>query len=103
VYLNPTNVNMYAISFSILWLCLGGWLAIAPAATASYFGTKDYARNYGLVFTAYGVGAIIGNLMAGAAKDMLGGYVNVFPYVIILAVVGIVVALVMLKPPTPSA
>lgn len=103
VYLNPANVNMYAISFSILWLCLGGWLAIAPAATASYFGTKDYARNYGLVFTAYGVGAIIGNLMAGAAKDMLGGYVNVFPYVIILAVVGIVVALVMLKPPTPSA
>ena len=103
VYLNPADVNMYAISFSILWLCLGGWLAIAPAATASYFGTKDYARNYGLVFTAYGVGAIIGNLMAGAAKDMLGGYVNVFPYVIILAVVGIIVAFVMLKPPTPSA
>lgn len=103
VYLNPADVNMYAISFSILWLCLGGWLAIAPAATASYFGTKDYARNYGLVFTAYGVGAIIGNLMAGAAKDMLGGYVNVFPYVIILAVVGIIVAFVMLKPPKPSA
>jgi MFS family permease len=103
VYLNPNSVNMYTISFSILWLCLGGWLAIAPAATASYFGTKDYARNYGLVFTAYGVGAIIGNLMAGAAKDTLGGYVNVFPYVAILAAVGIVVAFVMLKPPRPAA
>lgn len=99
VYLNPTSVNLYAIAFSILWLCLGGWLAIAPAATASYFGTKDYARNYGLVFTAYGVGAIIGNLMAGAAKDMLGGYVNVFPYVAVLSVLGIIVALVLLKPP----
>jgi len=102
VYLNPTSVNMYAISFSILWLCLGGWLAIAPATTANYFGTKDYARNYGLVFTAYGVGAIIGNLMAGAAKDMLGGYVNVFPYVAGLSVLGIIVALVMLKPPVIS-
>ncbi len=103
VYTNPASINMYTISFMILWLCLGGWLAIAPAATASYFGTKDYARNYGLVFTAYGVGAIIGNLMAGAAKDTLGGYVNVFPYVAILAAIGIVVAFVMLKPPRPAA
>ena len=103
VYLNPASVNMYTISFSLLWLCLGGWLAIAPAATASYFGTKDYARNYGLVFTAYGVGAIVGNLMAGAAKDILGGYVNVFPYVAVLSVLGIVVALLLLKPPVTAA
>jgi MFS family permease len=103
VYLNPTSVNMYAISFSILWLCLGGWLAIAPATTANYFGTKDYARNYGLVYTAYGVGAIIGNLMAGAAKDLLGGYVNVFPYVAGLSVLGIIVAIVLLKPPVSVA
>ncbi len=103
VYLNPTSVNMYTISFSLLWLCLGGWLAIAPAATASYFGTKDYARNYGLVYTAYGVGAIIGNLMAGAAKDILGGYVNVFPYVAALSVLGIILAFLLLKPPVVAS
>jgi MFS family permease len=103
VYMNPNSVNMYTIAFSLLWLCLGGWLAIAPAATASYFGTKDYARNYGLVFTAYGVGAIVGNLMAGAAKDMLGAYVKVFPYVALLSVLGIILALVLLKPPAVAA
>ena len=103
VYLNPESVQMYTISFSILWLCLGGWLAIAPAATASYFGAKDYARNYGLVFTAYGVGAVVGNLMAGAAKDILGGYVNVFPYVAVLSVIGIIVALMLMKPPAAAA
>jgi MFS family permease len=103
VYLNPASVSMYTIAFSLLWLCLGGWLAIAPAATACYFGTTDYARNYGLIFTAYGVGAIIGNLMAGAAKDILGGYVNVFPYVAVLSVLGIVVAFLMLKPPATAA
>jgi len=103
VYMNPTSVNMYTISFSVLWLCLGGWLAIAPAATANYFGTRDYARNYGLVYTAYGVGAIIGNLMAGAAKDILGGYVQVFPYVAALAVLGIILAFLLLKPPVAAA
>jgi hypothetical protein len=25
-------------AFAGFWLCLGGWLAIAPAATASFFG-----------------------------------------------------------------
>jgi MFS family permease len=103
LFMNPASVTMYAVAFSILWLCLGGWLAIAPAATASYFGTKDYARNYGLVYTAYGVGAIIGNLMAGAAKDILGGYVSVLPYVAGLSVLGIIVALMLLKPPSATA
>jgi MFS family permease len=102
MYTNPASITIYTVAFALLWLCLGGWLAIAPATTASYFGTKDYARNYGLVYTAYGVGAIIGNLMAGAAKDMLGGYVNVFPYVAVLAAVGIIVAFVMVKPPNEA-
>lgn len=102
VYLNPTSISMYTVAFSLLWLCLGGWLAIAPAATASYFGTKDYARNYGLIFTAYGVGAVIGNLMAGAAKDILGRYIDVFPYVAVLSVFGIIVAFMLLRPPATA-
>jgi len=99
VYTNPSSITMFTIAFAALWLCPGGWLAIVPAKTTSYFGTKDYARDYGLAFTAYGVSAIIGNLMAGAAKDMLGGYVNVFPYVAVLAALGIVVVFVMDRPP----
>ncbi|MEM3641360.1 MAG: OFA family MFS transporter [Candidatus Bathyarchaeia archaeon] len=95
---NPTSIAAYIVSFAILWLNLGGWLAIAPAATAHFFGTRDYARNYGLVFTAYGAGAVIGNLLAGQAKDIFGVYVTVFQYVLVLALLGLVVA-VMLKPP----
>jgi MFS transporter, OFA family, oxalate/formate antiporter len=30
-----------------------------------FYGTKYYGPNYGLVFTAYGAGAVIGNLLAG--------------------------------------
>jgi OFA family oxalate/formate antiporter-like MFS transporter len=35
---------VYIIAFAVLWGCLGGWLAIAPTATAGYFGTGDYPR-----------------------------------------------------------
>ena len=103
IYISPANIMIYTISFAILWGCLGGWLAIAPTATATYFGIKDNARNYGLVFTAYGAGAVIGSLLAGQVKDIFGAYANVFPIVAVLALVGIVVAFVLLKPPVKKA
>ncbi|MEM2517517.1 MAG: OFA family MFS transporter [Candidatus Bathyarchaeia archaeon] len=37
------SLLVYVFAFAVLWLNLGGWLAIAPAATARFFGTKDYA------------------------------------------------------------
>lgn len=83
----------YFVGFSVLWLNLGGWLAIAPAATATLFGTAHYAKNYGLMFTAYGVGAILGNVMSGLLRDLTNSYVAVFPPVMALAGLGIVVAL----------
>ncbi|MEM0313293.1 MAG: OFA family MFS transporter [Candidatus Bathyarchaeia archaeon] len=95
----PSSIPAYIFAFAVLWLNLGGWLAIAPAATAQFFGTKDYARNYGLVFTAYGAGAVIGNLIAGQAKDILGAYIMVFPFVMALAVFGIIMTSA-LKPST---
>jgi predicted MFS family arabinose efflux permease len=75
-------------------------LAIAPACTAAYCGTKYYGPNYGLVFTAYGVGAIIGNLLAGRLRDIVGNYVAVFYPVAILAVIGIAIAYLLICPPT---
>jgi MFS family permease len=93
------GVLVYTLVFVILWGCLGGWLAIAPTATASYFGTCDYPRCYGVMFLAYGAGGIVGPQLAGFIKTSTGSYLGVFPYVLALAVIGIVIAFTMLKPP----
>jgi OFA family oxalate/formate antiporter-like MFS transporter len=90
---------VYVVGFAALWLCLGGWLAIAPACTAAYCGTKYYGPNYGLVFTAYGVGAIVGNLLAGSLRDLVGSYTAVFLPVAGLALLGAVAAALFLGPP----
>ncbi len=95
------SVLVYIIAFAILWGCLGGWLAIAPTTTGSYFGTGDYPRCYGVMFLAYGAGAIAGPQLAGFIKTSTGSYLGVFPYVFALAVIGIVIAFAMLKPPQP--
>jgi len=97
----PGTDYIYIVAFALLWMCLGGWLAIAPTATATFFGTGDYPRNYGVVFLAYGAGAIVGQQLAGFIKTASGSYMGVFPYVVGLAVIGIIIAFVMLKPPKP--
>ena len=99
MYTNYTSGNAYIAAFAILWACLGGWLAIAPTATASYFGLKDNAKNYGLIFTAYGAGAVIGGIVSAQAKMLLGGYKPFFLIVAVLAILGIIVAHMLMKPP----
>ena len=93
------STGLYVTAFICFWLTLGGWLAIAPTATATFFGMKHYASNYGLVFFAYGVGAIIGGLISGSAKDLFGTYTYAFYPTAGLAVVGIVLAVLFMKPP----
>jgi OFA family oxalate/formate antiporter-like MFS transporter len=65
----------------------GGFLALYPALTADYFGTKHYGANYGWMFTAYGAGGIAGPYLAAAlmrvvskvpyeAKDAAGSIIQ---------------------------
>jgi MFS family permease len=94
---NEASPILYFISFAIFWLNLGGWLAIAPAATSYFFGKKNYSQNYGYLFTAYGVGAVIGNLFSGSIRDIMGSYHFVFYPTLIIAALGIVISLLFLK------
>lgn len=94
-------VPVYILAFAVLWGCLGGWLAIAPTTTGRYFGTGDYPRCYGFVFLAFGAGAIAGPQLAGVIKTSTGSYIGVFPYVLVLAVVGSIIAFTLMKPPKP--
>ena len=91
--------GVYIMAFAVLWGCLGGWLAIAPATTGAFFGTCDYPRCYGVVFLAYGAGAIAGPQLAGFIRTATGSYLGVFPYVAVLAMIGLVVAFLFMKAP----
>jgi len=89
---------LYVVCFCALWLCLGGWLAIAPTATTTFFGAVNYARNYGVVFFSYGIGAILGGIISGQSKDLFGNYNVAFIITAVLAVIGVVLAIALLKP-----
>jgi OFA family oxalate/formate antiporter-like MFS transporter len=84
-----------AVFDSWIGFCFGGNFAMFPPLTSEYFGTKFFGFNYGLVFTSYAVGGVVGGLMPGIIK---GG----FEWVFILTGVGSLVAFLialMTKPP----
>ncbi|MGM0508148.1 MAG: L-lactate MFS transporter [Fusobacteriota bacterium] len=83
---------VFVFTFSVMWANLGGWLSIAPASTSNIFGHKYYSENYGLVFTAYGIGALIQGFLSGIVKDIFGSYLYVFYPLIILVILGIFIA-----------
>jgi len=91
------QVATYLIAFCLFWFCLGGWLAMAPTITLGFFNPDHYAQNYGIIFTAYGVGALIGTLVTGRVRDLFGTYTYVFYPMAGLAIIGIIVACLLLK------
>jgi OFA family oxalate/formate antiporter-like MFS transporter len=63
---------LFLIGVSVIGLCFGGFLALYPALTADYFGTKHIGVNYGVMFTAYGAGGIVGPYLAAAMMRVVG-------------------------------
>lgn len=68
----------YWIGVSIVGACFGGYLALFPAVTADFFGTKNIGANYGFVFMAYGVGGLLGPQFAARVLEATGGYTVAF-------------------------
>lgn len=56
----------------------GGIFALFPSAIADAFGTKNVGTNYGFLFTAYGVGGIVGPVVGARVYDATGEYTTAF-------------------------
>ena len=63
-----------ALLFAVTMIgaCYGANLALFPSATKDHFGMKSFGLNYGVMFTAWGVGGLILPRIAGMAKDITG-------------------------------
>ncbi len=68
-WMGPSEYLLY-LGATILGFNFGGNFSLFPVATAGTFGAKNVGKNYGWVFLAYGVGGIVGPIMAGVFKDM---------------------------------
>jgi MFS family permease len=59
---------------AVVGFSYGACLSLFPATTADRWGTKNLGLNYGILFTAWGVGGVFGPILAGRIADATGSY-----------------------------
>lgn len=56
----------------------GAMLAVYPSTVATFYGIKNFGLNYGVLFSAWGVGGVVGPILAAKILDATGGYQTAF-------------------------
>jgi len=92
------TVPVLALVSALIGANYGANLSLFPSITKDYYGLKNFGVNYGLVFTAWGVGGFMLALLAGKLYDLY----HTFAYAYYGAAVLLVLAAIttfMVKPP----
>jgi len=92
-----TNLALLLIAKSGVGFTFGGMLAFFPAICADYFGLQNLGLNYGILFTAWGVGGVIGPLLGGLIRDLTGAHTLSFFLFGCASTLGIILVM-LLKP-----
>jgi OFA family oxalate/formate antiporter-like MFS transporter len=79
---------------AIIGFNYGSCFALFPTATGDIFGIKNLGVNYGLVFTAYGVGGTLGPVMGSYIYDTTQSYTLAFTIAAVLVFVAVALSLV---------
>ncbi|HIC55915.1 MAG TPA: MFS transporter, partial [Acidobacteria bacterium] len=74
LYLLGSTVLTFAVGIFVVYYCYGTLLAVFPATSADFFGTRHLGVNYGLLFLAWGAGALVAAPLAGLVFDTFGDY-----------------------------
>ncbi len=95
-WLAATDVWSLALFALVFGAAYGGFVALLPALTADYFGTRNTGGILGALYTAAAIGALVGPVVAGAMYDARDSYT--LPILLAVAMNGVAVFCVTLAP-----
>jgi|LGOV01.1.fsa_nt_gb MFS family permease len=93
MYIFSENYVVFLFSFSLFYLNFGGWLSLSSATTMELFGKLNYSKNFGFMYTAYGVGAIFGNSISGFLVELMG-IRSIFLLMCFISVIGLLLTII---------
>ncbi|EGR0710052.1 OFA family MFS transporter [Vibrio alginolyticus] len=79
----------------------GTLLAVFPTLTAEFYGLKNYGTNYGVLYTAWGIGGAIGAAVVGCSMTNGDGYT--LAYTISSAMMAVCIVLAFITKPLSEA
>jgi MFS transporter, OFA family, oxalate/formate antiporter len=92
------SIPILILGAAVAGLAYGSLFSLMPSITADFFGIKNLGVNYGLVFSGWGIAAVIGPILGGFAVMKTGTYTTSYVAAGILLLVGTVLVLLMKSP-----
>jgi MFS transporter, OFA family, oxalate/formate antiporter len=88
-----STASGFVLGAAVAGFSYGACLSLFPATAADYWGTKNMGLNYGILFTAWGVGGVVGPTLAGQIADRTGSYAAAYQIAGVLAASAAVLAM----------
>lgn len=92
--LAPLTPTLFFTALALVAFSFGGTLTIYPSIISDFFGIKNLAKNYGLLYLGFGIGSLFGYTFA----VIFGSYTITFTMMSILLVIAIVLSLMVKLP-----
>jgi MFS family permease len=87
------TIGAFVLGSALVGFSYGACLSLFPATTADQWGTKNMGLNYGVLFTAWGVGGVVGPMLAGRIADTTGSYAGAYDIAGLLLMLAFVLAM----------
>jgi MFS family permease len=98
-FYTTSNPILFYVVAALIGFNFGGNFALFPSSCADSFGAENLGLNYGFLFTAYGIGGIVGPILAGLVQDAGLSFLYAFIPAAIMCVVAVAMAFVYQKSP----
>lgn len=86
------SIPLLFVGASIAGLCYGAGFSVFPSAISDTYGTKYFGINYGLIFTAWGIGGIIGPMTGATIYDFTNNYNMAYLVAMVLLIISSAIA-----------
>ncbi len=98
------NIPVLMIMVALIGANFGAKLAVFPVITKDYYGPANFAINYGIVYTAWGLGGFMISQLGSTFKDLFGDFNNAYLMAaVILFIAAIMMALIKSPQPQPTS
>lgn len=82
------NETLFFISVACVAFSFGGTITVYPSLVSDFFGLNNLTKNYGLLYLGFGIGSVMGSLIA----SLFGGFVVTFAFITVLLLVSLVLS-----------
>lgn len=90
----PMNMNNFYVAVACIAFSFGGTITVYPSLVSDFFGLNNMAKNYGVIYLGFGLGSLLGSVVATA----FGGFTATFYLILGLLAFSLMISLIIKAP-----